>query len=78
MAAQRKRQSAGATIGGMVAGFEQAILRSTPPAEEMVEHARPDAPVPAGDGTLVSIAMPLPASPGVPDGNRGTADGADS
>lgn len=60
MAKRRRSQSVGTTIGGMVAGFEQAILRSTPPAEEMVEHARPDAPVPAGDGTLVSIGLPEP------------------
>ncbi len=71
MTCRRKHQSLGMTIGGMVAGFEQAILRSTPPAEE-VEHARPDAPVPAGDGTLVSIAMPLPARPG---NDRGAPDG---
>ncbi len=60
MTTRRRRQSVGTSIGAMVAGFEQAILRTTPPAEEMVEHARPDAPVPAGDGTLVSIEMPLP------------------
>ena len=29
-----------------------------PPGQELVDHARPDDPVPAGDGGFVTIGMP--------------------
>jgi hypothetical protein len=54
----------GQTIGGVLFGFEQQVLRTTPPPQELVHHARPDAPIPAGDGSLIHIGMPglvLPA-----------------
>jgi hypothetical protein len=69
---QRKR-SVGQTIGGIIVGFEQQILRTTPPAEELVRHARPDEPVPASDGSRLLITMPdnllpaVPADPGKED-----------
>lgn len=42
-------------------GFEQQVLRTAPPPQELVHHARADNPVPAADGTLLSINMPDPA-----------------
>ena len=55
---KRRRGSLGQTIGGMLVGFEQQIMRTTPPAEELVRHARPDEPVPSADGSRVMITMP--------------------
>ena len=37
-------------IGGILADFDQKIFRTLPPTQELVHHARPDAPVPASDG----------------------------
>ena len=56
--AKRKKKPLGQTIGGILFGFEQQVLRTMPPAEELVHHARPDDPLPAGDGGFVTIAMP--------------------
>jgi hypothetical protein len=70
--AKRKKQPMGQTIGGVLFGFEQQVLRTTPPPQELVHHARPDDPIPAGDGGFVTIGMPddhspvLPSAPGLP------------
>lgn len=54
------KRSAAQTMGGILFGFEQQVLRTTPPPHELVHHARPDAPVPAGDGTMLSIELRAP------------------
>lgn len=48
----------GQSIGGVLFGFEQQVFRNQPPPHELVQHARPDAAVPAGDGTLLTIELP--------------------
>jgi aldose 1-epimerase len=49
----RKRQSTGQTIGAIIAGFDQQVFRTTPPAQELVAKGKRLAPVPAeGGGTL--------------------------
>jgi hypothetical protein len=58
--AKPKKQPLGQTIGGIMFGFEQQVLRSSPPPEELVHHARPDASVAAGDGALLTIGLPEP------------------
>ncbi len=58
MTTRRHRGSIGQTIGGVLFGFEQQVLRTTPPGQELVHHARPDDPVPAGDGTFVTFELP--------------------
>lgn len=51
--ARKKRPSAGQTIGGILAGFDQQIWRTTPPAHELVAKGKRLAPVPAeGGGTM--------------------------
>jgi hypothetical protein len=55
---KRKGSTAAQSMGGVLFGFEQQIWRTAPPPQEMVHHARPDAPVPAGDGTFLTITMP--------------------
>ena len=65
MTTRKRRQPVGQTIGGVLFGFEQQVLRTTPPPQELVHHARPDDPVPAGDGSFVTIAMPVEDEPAV-------------
>jgi hypothetical protein len=76
MSTRRRRSSVGQTIGGVLFGFEQQVLRTTPPPRELVHHARPDDPVPAGDGTFVTLELPValpadaataPSEPGEPE-----------
>lgn len=55
---RKRKQTAAQTLGGVIVGFEQQVWRTTPRPEELVHHARPDAPVPARDGTLVTIELP--------------------
>ena len=62
-----KKQPFGQTIGGVLFGFEQQVLRTTPPPQELVHHARPDAPVPAGDGGVIRIEMPIESRLSPPD-----------
>jgi hypothetical protein len=58
MGSKRRRTPVSQTIGGVLFAFEQQVLRSTPPPQELVHHARPDDPVPAADGALVTIELP--------------------
>jgi hypothetical protein len=69
--ARRRRDSIGQTIGGVLFGFEQQVLRTQPPPQELVHHARPDAAIPAGDGTLVTIRLPDDPPGSGPDQRRG-------
>ena len=55
---RKKRQSAAQTAGGVLFGFEQQVWRNAPPPEEVVHQARPDAPVPAGDGSYLTLELP--------------------
>jgi effector-binding domain-containing protein len=70
MAKAKRKQPLGQTIGGVLFGFEQQIFRNQPPPHELVHHARPDDPVPAGDGGFVTIdlpvALPVPSGTGAP------------
>jgi hypothetical protein len=54
---RKKRQSVAQTAGGVLFGFEQQVFRNAPPPEEVVHHARPDAPVPAGDGSFLTLEL---------------------
>ena len=54
----RKRQSAGQTIGGVVAGIEQQIFRTTPPANELVAKGTPLRSVAAAGGGTITVGMP--------------------
>lgn len=56
---KRRKRPVGQTIGGVLFGFEQQVLRTTPPPYELVHHARPDNPVPAADGSSVTIHLPV-------------------
>jgi len=58
MTKPKKRQPLGQSIGGVLFGFEQQVFRNQPPPHELVHHARPDAPVPTGNGTMLTIELP--------------------
>ena len=55
---RRRKGSMGQSIGGVLFGFEQQVFRNVPPPHELVHQARPDAPVPAGDGGFMTIELP--------------------
>ena len=56
---RKKRQStASQTMGGVLFGFESQVMRTAPPPEELVHHARPDAPIPGADGELLTLELP--------------------
>lgn len=49
---------AGVAIGGIVAGIEQQLFKTTPPVEELVARGKPIAPVPAAGGGTLTVSMP--------------------
>jgi hypothetical protein len=61
---RKRKQPLGQSIGGVLFGFEQQIFRNQPPPHELVHHARPDDPVPTGDGGFLTIDLPDDADPG--------------
>ena len=54
----RKRPSAGQTIDGIVAGIDQQVWRTTPPANELVAKGKPLAPVAAAGGGTMTVRLP--------------------
>lgn len=54
----KKRASVGQTIGGIVAGIEQQIFRTIPPANELVRKGTPLQPVAAAGGGTIAIGLP--------------------
>jgi hypothetical protein len=65
--AKRKRPI-GETIGGIIAGFESQVLRSTPPPWELVQKAQPVRGVSGQDGSLLTIELPdVPTADPPPD-----------
>ena len=53
----RKKPPVGQSIGGVLFGFEQQVFRNQPPPHELVHRARPDSPVAAGDGSLLTFEL---------------------
>lgn len=54
----RKRRPVGHVIGGIVAGIDQQIFRTTPPADELVAKGTPVRPVAASGGGTITVRMP--------------------
>ena len=48
----------GPTIGGILAGFDHAIFRTTPPAQELVKRGAPVRRVTGQDGSDLLIGLP--------------------
>jgi hypothetical protein len=68
---RKKRPALGATIGGILVGFDQQVFKTVPAAVESVHHARPDVPVPTKDGRLIVILPPEPRDAEAPDAGEG-------
>ena len=55
---RKKGQSVGNTIGGMVAGLDYQIFRTTPPVNELVAKGTPLRAIAADGGGTLAIGMP--------------------
>lgn len=71
------KRSAARTMGCILIGFEQQVLKTTPPPHELVHKARPDPPVPSGGGAMLSIMLPDPVSEPLPERADGLPDETD-
>ena len=58
MAKRNKRQSGAQTIGGMLAGFDGQVFRTTPPPHELVRKGDRLPAIPAGDGGTLIVDLP--------------------
>ena len=58
MAKRTKRQSGAQTIGGMLAGFDGQVFRTTPPPHELVRKGDRLPAIPAGDGGTLIVDLP--------------------
>jgi len=58
-----RRPTVGMTIGSILAGVDGQIFRTTPPAAELVQKARPVRGLSEEDGTLLSIELPEDEDP---------------
>ena len=58
MAKRSKRQSGAQTIGGMLAGFDGQVFRTTPPPHELVRKGDRLPAIPAGDGGTLIVDLP--------------------
>ncbi len=60
LVAKRKKASGGVgqTIGGMLAGFDGQVFRTTPPPHELVRKGDRMPAIPAGDGGTLIVDLP--------------------
>ena len=70
--AKKRSQPVGQTIGGIIAGFDQQIFRSTPPVDELVAKGTRLAPVAASGGGTMRVGMPGDAA--APAGQTSASD----
>ena len=54
----KRKRSTSQTLGGIIVGFDQQVFRTTPPAHELVEHAKPVRGISGADGTDFLIVTP--------------------
>jgi hypothetical protein len=66
----KRRRPVGETIGGILVGFDQQIFRDLPPAQELVQKARPlRGLIGLGDGR--EVVFPADDTNGMPSGRDG-------
>jgi hypothetical protein len=58
VAKRRKGPSGAQTIGGILAGFDGQVFRSTPPPQELVRKGDHLPSIPAGDGGTLIVELP--------------------
>jgi hypothetical protein len=63
--AKRKKGSGGVgqTIGGILAGFDGQVFRTTPPPHELVRKGDRLPSIPAGDGGTLIVELPDDSTP---------------
>ncbi len=66
MTQPRKKRSglSGDTLGGILAGFDQQIMRTLPPPHELVQKGAPVRSLTGEDGGTITIDLPDHLSPG--------------
>ena len=63
MAKRSKRPSGAQTIGGILAGFDGQVFRTTPPPHELVKKGDRLPSIPSGDGGTLIVELPDDAQP---------------
>jgi hypothetical protein len=63
VAKRSKRQSGAQTIGGILAGFDGQVFRTTPPPHELVRKGDRLPSIPAGDGGRLIVELPDDTAP---------------
>ena len=65
MTQSRKKRGglSGETLGGMLAGFDQQIMRTLPPPHELVQKGTPVRGLTGEDGRTITIDLPDDGSP---------------
>ena len=58
VAKRRKGPSGAQTIGGILAGFDGQVFRTTPPPHELVRKGDRLPSIPAGDGGTLIVKLP--------------------
>ena len=58
VAKRRKSPSGAQTIGGILAGFDGQVFRTTPPPHELVRKGDRLPSIPAGDGGTLIVELP--------------------
>jgi len=55
---RKNRRPVGETIGGIIVGFDQQILRTMPPVQELIAKAKPVRTVSGQDGGDFEVVFP--------------------
>ena len=63
MAKRSKRRSGAQTIGGILAGFDGQVFRTTPPPHELVRKGDRLPSIPADDGGTLIVELPDDSTP---------------
>ena len=63
MAKRSKRRSGAQTIGGILAGFDGQVFRTTPPPHELVRKGDRLPSIPADDGGTLIVELPDDSAP---------------
>lgn len=75
MSKPKRKRPVGESIGGILAGFDQQVMRTTPPAQELVAKARPVRGVSGEDGSSFDIVFPDEVRGGEPAAGSAGVDG---
>ena len=59
---KKRGRPVGETIGGILVGFDQQILRTLPPPHELVQKAAPVRGLTGQDGSTFTVSMPVPTT----------------